>query len=206
MILATSAAAAAAAAAVPTKNYSQQQIPMAVKDGLLKLLLLLLLLLLLFSHCLATGYVLLPLPLICCYYFRKFPNNRCCISCCPQPLFPDALPLAVGRGRRIFGNQITRTHAPSARGKNVRLQIHSLGRCQGLQRFPHLNSSWDWRLVRKTVGISDPSICNLHIFPLWMIVFFCLWLIWSNIVPSRSFPVGILDSWLLLLILLIVTL
>ena len=56
-------------------------------------------------------------------------------------------------------------HAPSAGGKNVRLQIHSLGQCQGLQRFPHLNSSWDWRLVRKTVGISDLSICKLHIFP-----------------------------------------
>ena len=35
-------------------------------------------------------------------YFGKLPKNRCCISCCPQPLFPDALPLAVGRGRWIY--------------------------------------------------------------------------------------------------------
>ena len=33
----------------------------------------------------------------CCRCCRR---RRCCCCCCSQPLCPDALPLAVGRGRR----------------------------------------------------------------------------------------------------------
>jgi hypothetical protein len=72
--------------------------------------------------------------------------------------------------------------------KNVRLQIHSLGQCQGLQRFPHLNSSWDWRLVRKTVGISDLSICKLHIFP-------CGWFFLSLVDLIKHCSFTFLPSW-----------
>ena len=42
-----------------------------------------------FSSCCCRGF--------CCCCWSP---TRCCISCCLQPLFPDVLPLAVGRGRR----------------------------------------------------------------------------------------------------------